>query len=185
MATCSSASMAWPSIMVLRGTTVVVGRTVLKCTWNENFGSVLERLGGGFSNELVSSVLISSNERFVEPTHTVPLDAPIKLLEMYGCYYICYKLVEDTTNVSVASDSRNVATVLMQSARQLVQPSIITPTLSSDQLRGDHSLRNDIVRYLQEMNVGWSPTTVSTTILTHIIKNLTKGKKHYISVEPV
>lgn len=155
----ASCSFAWPSILVLRGSRIVVDRTVLKCTWNENFGSVLERLGGGFSSELVSSVLISSNERLVEPTHIVPLDAPIKLLETYRCHYICYNLVEDTVNVTVASD-RNVATVLMETARQLVLP---LPASSSVQLRGDHAIRNVIIRYLQEMNVGWSPTTVSTT----------------------
>ncbi len=58
----SACNYAWPSVIVLRGSTVVVDRTILKCNWTDNFGSVLERLGGGFSSEVVSRVLISSNE---------------------------------------------------------------------------------------------------------------------------
>jgi hypothetical protein len=74
--------------MVLRGSRLLVGRTILKCSWDEKFASVLERLG---TDELVSKIvmIISSNDRM----HTVPLDAPIKLL---GCHYICYYLCEET-----------------------------------------------------------------------------------------
>ncbi len=61
---------------------------------------------------MVSRVLISSNEKLVEPTHSVPLDAPIKLLETYGCHYICYKLVEDAVGASVATDTRTLTAAL-------------------------------------------------------------------------
>jgi hypothetical protein len=80
--------------MVLRGSRLLVGRTILKCSWDEKLASMLERLGTEYSTELVSKIVISSNDRIVEPAHTVPLDAPIKLLETYGCHYICYYLCE-------------------------------------------------------------------------------------------
>ena len=83
------ASFAWPSVIVLRGSRVVVDRTIVKCNWSENFASVLERFESESSTEVVSRVVISTNERLVEPAHTVPLDAPIKLHETYGCHYIC------------------------------------------------------------------------------------------------
>ena len=51
----------------------------------------------------------------------------------------------------------------MQSARQLVLPPAITPSSDSELLWADHTLRNDIIQYLLEKKVGWSPTTVSTT----------------------
>ena len=35
--------------------------------------------------------MISSNERMVEPAHSVPLDVPSKLLETYGCHCLCVK----------------------------------------------------------------------------------------------
>ena len=48
----------------------VVDRTILKCSWD---ASVLERLGSEYSSRLVSKIVISSNERMVEPA---PLDVP-------------------------------------------------------------------------------------------------------------
>ena len=161
------ASFAWPSVMVLKGSRLLVGRTILKCSWDENFASVLERLGTEYSSELVSKITISSNERMVEPAHTVPLDGPIKLLETYGCHYICYNLFEETVVGAEASKTRNVATVLMESTRQLVQPPIVTPSSNSEQLRADHALRNDVIRYLRENNVGWSPI-----LLFHLLVNI-------------
>ncbi len=158
----ATSAFAWPSILVVKGSKVVLDRTIKKCDWAENFESVFEGLGSDFNSETLSKVLISSNERIVEPAHIVPLDAPIKLLDTYNCHYICYKLEEDAVNVTATSE-RNVATVLMQNARRLVQPSLITPASPSEKLCGDLSLRNDVVRYLQDMDVGWSPSTVSTT----------------------
>ena len=64
------ASFAWPSVMVLKGSRLLVARTILKCSWNKNFASVLERLGIEYSSELVSKITISSNERMVEAAHT-------------------------------------------------------------------------------------------------------------------
>ena len=122
------ASFVWPSVMVHKGSRLLVARTLLKCSWNKNFASVLERLEIEYSSELVSKITISSNERMVEPAHTEPLDAPIKIIEIYGCHYICYNLFEKTVRGAEASDTRNVATVLMESARELVQPPIVTPS---------------------------------------------------------
>ena len=158
------ASFAWPSVMVLKGSKVVINRTILKCSWSENFASVLERLGSEYSSELVSKIIISSNDRLVDPAHSVPIDAPINILETYGCHYICYNVCEEAIQgQSQANEARNAATVLMQRARQLVLPPSITPSSDSEPLRADHTLRNDIIQYLLEKKVGWSPTTVLTT----------------------
>ena len=62
------ASFTWPSVFVSK---IVVDRTILKCSWD---ASVLERLGSEYSSELISKIVISSNERMVEPA---PLDAPV------------------------------------------------------------------------------------------------------------
>ncbi len=108
----ATSAFAWPSISVVKGSKVVLDRTIKKCDWAESFESVFEGLGSDFNSETLSKVLISSNERIVEPAHIVPLDAPIKLLDTYNCHYICYKLEEDAVNVTATSE-RNVATVLM------------------------------------------------------------------------
>ena len=84
----AASSYAWPSVIVNKGSTVVKKRTILKCDWSNNFGILLEKCGTEFATEAVAQVIISSNERLIDPTHTVPLDAPIKLLETYGCHYV-------------------------------------------------------------------------------------------------
>ncbi len=53
---------AWPSILVVKGSKVVLDRTTKKCDWAESFESVFEGLGNDFNSETLSKVLISSNE---------------------------------------------------------------------------------------------------------------------------
>ena len=56
----------------------------------------MERLGDEFANETVEKVVISSNERLVNPTHIVPLDVSVRLLETYSCHYVGYYLAGST-----------------------------------------------------------------------------------------
>ena len=98
----ASSSFAWPSAVVYRGSTVVKRRTIVKCSWSDNFGLLLEKLEPEFAGETVVQVVISSNERLTDPTHTVPLDAPIKLLVTYGCHYVGFYLADSGTAGQVA-----------------------------------------------------------------------------------
>ena len=43
-------SFAWPSVLVKRGNTVIKSRTVVKCTWEQIFGGLLQHLGVCFNN---------------------------------------------------------------------------------------------------------------------------------------
>ena len=52
---------------------MVRSRTVLKCEWNQSFGSLLEKLDG-LSEETIEKI---ENESFVDPAHVVPVDAPV------------------------------------------------------------------------------------------------------------
>ena len=106
--------------------------------------------------------MISKKETF-DTTHTVPLDAPVKLLETYGCLYVCYYLADNTVS-EPAQGAPNALTVLMQSASRLVLPPVCqSPSPGTEQLRGDQALRNDVIAYLEERKVGWSPSVVSTS----------------------
>ena len=86
---------AWPSVTVKQSSTVLKGRSIVKCNWSDNFATLLEKAGREFSTEVVIQVIISKSER-LDTTHTVLLDAPVKLLEMYGCLYVCYYLADNT-----------------------------------------------------------------------------------------
>ena len=91
---------------------------VVKSDWSDNFGAILERLGGNFTNETVIQVVISSNERLVDPAHAVPLDTPVKLLKTYGCHYVGFYLADSSTAPEEAQEQQpqNALTILMQNA---------------------------------------------------------------------
>ena len=126
---------AWPSVTVRRGSTVVKGRSIVKCSWSDNFGILLEKVGSEFSAEVVIQVVISKNEK-LDTTHTVPLDAPVKLLETYGCLYVCYYLADNTVR-ETSQESPNALTMLMQSESKRVLPPVCqSPSSGSEQLRG-------------------------------------------------
>ena len=84
----SATSYVWPSVVIYRGATLVKTRTIVKCDWSDNFGALLEMLGDKFTNETAVKIVISSNEKLIDPTHVVPLDALERLLETYGCHYV-------------------------------------------------------------------------------------------------
>ena len=113
---------AWPSVTVKRGSTVVKGRSIVKCSWSDNFGILLEKVGSEFSAEVVIQVVISKNEK-LDTTHTVPLDAPVKLLETYGCLYVCYYLADNTVR-ETSQESPNALTMLMQPESKRVLPPV-------------------------------------------------------------
>jgi len=102
---------AWPSVSVKRSSTVLKGRSIVKCNGSDNFPTLLEKAGSEFSTEVVIQVIISKNEK-LDTTHTVSLDAPVKLLEAYGCLYVCYYLTDNTAR-EPAQGGRNALTFPM------------------------------------------------------------------------
>ena len=52
-------------------------RTIICCEWTDLFAAVLDKLED-YSEEVVEKVIISTNERLVDPCH-IPLTAPISV----------------------------------------------------------------------------------------------------------
>ena len=71
-------SFAWLSVMIKQGQNVVKGRTIMKCSWEDTFGSLLEKFDD-LSDKSVEKIQISRNESFIDPVHVVPIDAPVSL----------------------------------------------------------------------------------------------------------
>ena len=87
----------WPSVTIKCGTQVLVRRKVVKAECEDTFGEVLERVDPSFVGNSVVRVVTSKNERFLDPIHEVPLNAPIILSEQYG-NNVCYYLLEEDTS---------------------------------------------------------------------------------------
>ena len=92
----ASSTIAWLSVLVKREQRVLKNRTVVKANWEDPFSSLLAETE--FQTDLVSKVVISKHESFVDPVHTVPLDAPVLLCSQFNCLYVCFYLESD--NVS-------------------------------------------------------------------------------------
>ena len=97
----ASSSIAWLSILVKRQQSVLQNRRVVKVNWEDPFSLLLA--GTGFETELVSKVIISKHESFVDPVHTVPLDAPVILCSQFNCLYVCFYLRSNSDNVSCSA----------------------------------------------------------------------------------
>ncbi len=81
------ASFAWLSVIVKSGLNVIHPRTIVKCNWDDRFCSLLTKLK--YEQATVIKIEISRTEKFVDPVHIVPMDAPVILCEQFNCYNVC------------------------------------------------------------------------------------------------
>ena len=52
------------------------------------FGSLLVKVGGhGMEGSTITNIVIARNEKFTDPTHIVPADAPVILCEQFNCFH--------------------------------------------------------------------------------------------------
>ena len=103
----------WPSVSIKRGTSLLVARKVVKAEHGWTFGHLLMVIDNSFSEEQVTRVVTSKNDRFVDPVHEVPLDSPVELCQQYGVN-VCYYLMPER-NESRAQQ-RNAFEIMMQSS---------------------------------------------------------------------
>ena len=81
--------------MVKIGQMVIRNRSIISCSWEANFGSLL---GPEFEEETVHEVVISQNENFLDPCHRVPICAPVSLCDQFKCKYVCFLLKTATSS---------------------------------------------------------------------------------------
>lgn len=79
------------SVLVKRGGSVAYPRTIVRCEWIDTFGTVIRKLS--FPEEMVFKVLISKNEKFIDPCHIVPISSPVKLCDQFQSPFVCYYLI--------------------------------------------------------------------------------------------
>ena len=79
----------------------------------------------------------------------------VQVCKQFSCpkvtYYFCSKEVQ-------VAPAKNAFAVLMQSQRERRLPAKV----SSDKLRGDQRMFNDVVDMLGAMNIGWTPDLVGS-----------------------
>ena len=140
----STSTVSWLSVMVKHSQTVVKERTILKCSWHDSFGFLLLKFGcDDLEAETIHEVIISNNDKFIDPRHKVPIDAPVSVCDQFGCMYICLYLTEkETTRFAPA---RTISDVLMGYSLELVLPDPAKPLQEDRALRADLRLCNDVL----------------------------------------
>ena len=107
----ASASTTWLSVVIKRGTTVVCPRKIVNVLWESNFGELLMATDSALEKESVLKVVISTNERFIDPVHEVSVTAPVLICDTFKCRFVCIYLRE-SSDVSVSVHTTNPATGL-------------------------------------------------------------------------
>lgn len=91
--------------------------------------------------EKISHVSISKSEKFIDPCHRVPVDAPVSLCDQFGCNHVCVYLEAD--EASNLTPKRTVASVLMEHSCEVVLPQPISPSEGKTP-RADQRLHNEV-----------------------------------------
>ena len=81
---------AWLSILVKYGQNIIKTPTVVKCLWEDTFGTLLDKLD--MPETTIDKVQISANEKFANPVHMVPIDAPINICYQFKCMHVCFSV---------------------------------------------------------------------------------------------
>ena len=66
---------AWLSVLMKGGSGVIHPCTIVRCEWTDTFGIVIRKLS--FPEETVLKVVISKNEKLIDPCHIVQLDSHV------------------------------------------------------------------------------------------------------------
>ena len=87
---------------------------MLKCEWNQSFGSLLEQLDG--LEETIEKIEISKNESFVDP-----VDAPVSLCKQFDCSFVCIHIAQRDSVPSDEASMPNALLRLTESSRLLLE----------------------------------------------------------------
>ena len=138
---------------------------MLKCEWNQSFGSLLEQLDG--LEETIEKIEISKNESFVDPVHVVPVDAPVSLCKQFDCSFVCIHIAQRDSVPSDEASMPNALLRLMESSCRLVLPETIPTPDGGRALRGDQRLHNDLLGKFLSLSLSLSLFLSRTRTHTH------------------
>ena len=135
---------AWLSVLVKRGQEVIKPRTVVKCSWEDTFGSLLDKLD--VTQVSIELIQIAANEKFTDPVHVVPIDAPVIICDQFKCMHVCIT-IESMETIHASERRPNAFCVLMASSRDVVLPPKLSPP-DGKELRKDQQLYNNLLGIL-------------------------------------
>ena len=97
---------AWVSVVVKScyGQKNLFPRSIVKCSWDDRFGSLLVKIGGhDMEGSTITNIVIAKTETFTDPTHIVPAYAPIILCEQFNYFHACLYVEESSRSMETES----------------------------------------------------------------------------------
>ena len=83
------------------------------------FGHLLTITNSSLSNTVVTRVVTSKNEHFIDPVHEVSLDSPVQVCEQYAYgYNVCYYLAPEVPRELDMKQRKNAFEILMGSSKE-------------------------------------------------------------------
>ena len=59
--------------------------TILKCSWDDSFRSLLLKFGcDDLEAETIHELIVLNDDKFIDPRHKVPIDAPVSVCDQFG-----------------------------------------------------------------------------------------------------
>ena len=91
----------------------------------------------------ITRIVIARTEKFTDPTHIVPADAPMILCEQFKCFHACLYVEEPSHSMETESVSiqRNAFDLLMAATCERVLPKAVEPP-EGKELRSDQPLHD-------------------------------------------
>ena len=119
----------------------------MQCSFEDTFGDIVNNLQLASK---VAKVSISSNAMFGDPSHDVPLNAPLSLCDQFKCMFVCINVSESDNSRSASTSTssapvRNGLEMLMAANDAIILPPTIIPSEGGKEIRKDQQLYNDLL----------------------------------------
>ena len=143
----------WLSVVLKQGVVIVKNRTIVKCSCEDTFGSLVRKVAPEFQEERVKRIVISTDKKFIG-IPKVSIDAPISVRKLFNCKHCCvYFESSDCASSSAAQvPKKKVFSLLMENARKRHLPPKLVP-LERKQLRNDQRLENDLIGTVHQLGI--------------------------------
>lgn len=146
----------WLAVKIRRGLTVPQLHQPYEVQPTNSFGDLSQRLTGLQEDERILKIEVKSNTSNFKME--VNVDTPIAICNQFSAYIVEFFVEnQEVVHVPAPANQRSATSVLMGAAMTRGRPPRKMETNNFDKLY------NDILQYLEEKNISWSSSVVSTT----------------------
>ena len=145
----------WVAVKVQRNSTQSLNMAYEVQT-NATFGELAQRISDICENEEVKVEISSINKQF---KMSVTMNSPLYLCEQFNASVVTYFVLSNELSATKTEPKRNTFAMMMASTSTMRVPAKKDTPAPTNFDR----LYNNIIDFLEEQNVKWSPSIINTT----------------------